>query len=193
MKVAITGHTRGIGKALVKSFSDSAFETIGFSRSNGYDITDENVISKILEEISDCDIFINNAYAPRNQTMLLEKVTEQWTGTDKVIVNISSMWCYYDSEHEFVQDYKQDKLDQNEFINKKIKSAVFQPKIINVVPGVTDTDMTKDLQIYPSINPEDLADTVCYIVDRLDKVFVREIVIDTIEYPYYDSEWFTHS
>ena len=49
MKVAITGHTQGIGKAIAELYPDH----IGFSRSNGYDITDENVISKILEEISD--------------------------------------------------------------------------------------------------------------------------------------------
>ena len=56
MKIAITGHTKGIGKACADVFSEH--EVIGFSRSNGFDI---QAIEPILDSSNDCDVFINNA------------------------------------------------------------------------------------------------------------------------------------
>ena len=45
MKIAITGHTRGIGKACADVFRHHTI--YGYSRSNGYDIKDAEVV---LEE-----------------------------------------------------------------------------------------------------------------------------------------------
>ena len=49
MKIAITGHTKGIGKAIADLYPN----VIGFSRSNGYDIskldTIENIIIKLMK------------------------------------------------------------------------------------------------------------------------------------------------
>jgi hypothetical protein len=69
MKVAITGHTSGIGKELYKYFSKKNAEVIGMSRSNGYDL--ETSVDRIIENAKDCDIFINNAYRDDKQLELL--------------------------------------------------------------------------------------------------------------------------
>ena len=55
MKIAITGHSRGLGRALAKCLSVN-FEVIGFSRSNGYNIAN---IHEVIKDSLDCDIFIN--------------------------------------------------------------------------------------------------------------------------------------
>ena len=69
MKVAITGHTSGIGKELYKYFSKKNAEVIGMGRSNGYDL--ETSVDRIIENAKDCDIFINNAYRDDKQLELL--------------------------------------------------------------------------------------------------------------------------
>ena len=61
MKIALTGHTKGLGKRLFDSLSEK-YETIGFSRSNGYDIKSPVDRKKIIKESKDCDIFINNVH-----------------------------------------------------------------------------------------------------------------------------------
>lgn len=57
MKIAITGHTKRIGKAIYDAFPNS----LGFSKSTGYDINNKDSRAKIVQAISDCDIFVNNA------------------------------------------------------------------------------------------------------------------------------------
>jgi NAD(P)-dependent dehydrogenase (short-subunit alcohol dehydrogenase family) len=47
MKVAITGHTSGIGKALSDVFSD----VIGFSRRNGYDLHNRVIREKCIMKL----------------------------------------------------------------------------------------------------------------------------------------------
>lgn len=69
MKVVITGHTYGIGKALYNSFKSAEWEVVGLSRSNGYDI-DIN-FEKVVEAATGADLFINNAYRDKQQTKLV--------------------------------------------------------------------------------------------------------------------------
>ena len=40
-KIAITGHTKGIGKAIADLYSKKNYEVIGLSRSNGYDMSSD--------------------------------------------------------------------------------------------------------------------------------------------------------
>jgi len=84
VKVAITGHTQGLGKALFDIYDNS----MGFSRSNGFDINDPDPIVKAS---LDCDIFINNAWDKFAQINLLENLFYFWRYQNKTIVNISSV------------------------------------------------------------------------------------------------------
>jgi nucleoside-diphosphate-sugar epimerase len=59
-KIALTGHTRGIGKALADIFTDQGHNVEGYSKSNGYDIGEQLVRNTILEQTKNFDIFINN-------------------------------------------------------------------------------------------------------------------------------------
>ena len=46
MKIAITGHTKGVGQAIASRFDD----VMGFSKSTGYDISDDNVVKQIVKK-----------------------------------------------------------------------------------------------------------------------------------------------
>jgi hypothetical protein len=71
MKIALTGHTSGLGQSIYNHFSKK-YEVIGMSRSNGFDITSNQ--KKIIEVASECDIFFNNAYNGKSQCELLLKL-----------------------------------------------------------------------------------------------------------------------
>lgn len=89
MKVAITGHSNGIGRAFAKYLSDRGHEIVGLSKRDGNNIRN---IPKIVEQIVDCDMFINNAQAGYAQTELFQHVAEAWNNSaDKMIWNISTV------------------------------------------------------------------------------------------------------
>lgn len=75
-KIVITGHTRGIGKAIYDKFKEvSCREIVGMSRSNGYDL--EKDFDRIVEEAAGAELFINNAYRDRQQLKLLEALKDK--------------------------------------------------------------------------------------------------------------------
>jgi len=89
MKIAITGHTAGIGEALAKIYTAQGHEVVGLSRRNGFNIRN---IPKLVEMIKPCDVFINNAQISFAQTELLFEMYKTWnTMVGKKIINISTM------------------------------------------------------------------------------------------------------
>jgi hypothetical protein len=85
MKIALTGHTKGLGLELYKLFDD----VVGMSRSNGFDILDT---SNIIQHSKHCDVFINNAYDNYGQLDLLYNLYNEWKHDgSKTIVTIGSL------------------------------------------------------------------------------------------------------
>jgi len=75
MKIAITGHTAGIGQSLTTVLQNRGHDIVGLSKRHGDNIRN---IPKIVAKILSCDIFINNAQAGYAQTELLYAVWEKW-------------------------------------------------------------------------------------------------------------------
>ena len=71
MKIGITGHSEGIGNDIYSNLIKE-YDVIGFSRSNGFNIKNTD---KIIEQLENCDVFINNAYEKNYQTILFELIT----------------------------------------------------------------------------------------------------------------------
>lgn len=69
-KVAITGHTKGLGKDLASAFSQQGWEVHGFSRHNGFDLEYKSI--EVANAIQGFDLFINNAYAAGKQLDMLK-------------------------------------------------------------------------------------------------------------------------
>ena len=88
MKIAITGHTAGIGQALAQIYSQHGHDIVGLSRRDGNNIRN---IPKIADQIELCDMFVNNAQAGYAQTELLFEMAQRWQGTKKHIIIISTM------------------------------------------------------------------------------------------------------
>jgi NAD(P)-dependent dehydrogenase (short-subunit alcohol dehydrogenase family) len=86
VKIAITGHTAGIGAALAEAFYGE--EIVGLSRRTGDNIRN---IGKVADLIEPCDLFISNAQAGFAQTELLFEMHRRWADLDKRIWVISTM------------------------------------------------------------------------------------------------------
>ena len=72
MKVAVTGHTSGIGQGLYQYFAAQGHEVLGYSRSNGYALPDAE--DRVLQQIQHCDIFVNNALPVTSQIFFTQQL-----------------------------------------------------------------------------------------------------------------------
>lgn len=88
MKIAITGHTAGIGQALANEYSQRGHEIVGLSKRDGHNIRNTPKIADLIEP---CDMFVNNAQAGFAQTELLFEICRRWKGTNRPIVVIGTM------------------------------------------------------------------------------------------------------
>ena len=112
MKLALTGHTKGLGAEISNYFKDK-YEVVGFSRTNGYDIKNSIDRRKILKESTNADILINLVHNYYHQTDILFEFYSAWEDQKKLIVNISS--AVVDNDKWGI-----DRLDYLEYKNQKI-------------------------------------------------------------------------
>lgn len=134
MKIAITGHSEGIGKCFSKLLASQGHEIVGLSRRNGHNIRS---LQKVIGPIVECDWFINNAQVGFAQTELLYKVWHQWHDQPKLIWNISSMMATGGQPDFSLEEYKLQKqtLDQAHY-NLKQRSKC---RLVLIRPGKVNT------------------------------------------------------
>jgi NADP-dependent 3-hydroxy acid dehydrogenase YdfG len=99
MKIAITGHKRGIGKAFAENLAARGHDIVGISRSDGENIRRVAHTASLIEP---CDLFINNAISQYAQTELLFEVWHRWHEDKEVhhIWNISTRVCEWDEDKQ---------------------------------------------------------------------------------------------
>ena len=167
MKVGITGHSSGIGAEFVKLLDKQSIPWVGFSHDNGYDIAIEDVQGEIVDELSDCNVFFNNAYDYKGrgscQIDLLYKVWKIWKHKETKIVCMSALGGdYYKSKDEIppldegkgILGYDTYKAGLD-YACKQLQMLPHQDlghkcKVINIRPGLVDTVFTKENLInYP--------------------------------------------
>ena len=143
MKVAITGHTAGIGEAIHNFFKLKEYECIGFSKRNGFNINDPENRKQIIELSKDASIFVNCAYSNFNNSQLeiLKAIINEYQGQEKTIINISSRITDLDTPAIF-EPYKKTKQD----IDNLCKIQRFKPWVINLKPGLTNTNRVFGIQ-----------------------------------------------
>lgn len=131
MKIAITGHTAGIGQALAEEYY--GHEIVGLSTRDGNNIRNTLKIAGIIEP---CDVFINNAQAGFSQTELLFEMHRRWANTDKHIIVISTMMAQHPvSVMEGMDEYRVQKVALEEAVHQLRYKNPSGPTITLVRPG----------------------------------------------------------
>ena len=90
MKIAITGHTFGLGKAFFDHYVKKGLVVEGFSRKNGYDLRDWTKLQKFLDDTSEFDLIVSNAKPDFVQTVLLYEMSKRIVRA-RQIINIGSI------------------------------------------------------------------------------------------------------
>ena len=185
-KIAVKGHTRGIGKPVSDLYKVKKYEVVGLSKSNGYDIVSEQ--EKIMEQLEGCNLVVINAHAGRGQLSLLKRIYGMHTFDDMKIAVITStsgtdegadynefkVW----NKFEYVQ-YCEIKKELIEYIEELQEELVSKPlSVYDVCPDVVDTDMTKGLwEHLPKLKAQEVAEAVRYCFEstfNVNKIVIQK-------------------
>ena len=170
-KIAVVGHTRGIGKAICNLYKKKDFEIIGMSRSNGYDIMQHQ--EKILERIQGCGLVVLNAHEDRGQLNLLKRIYGQ-NSFDKMKVAVITSTSGIEDDPDYSQfqiwdkfkyvQYCEIKKELIEYIDELQQELISKPlSVYDICPDVVDTDMTKGIwNDLPKLTAQEVADAVRY-------------------------------
>jgi short-subunit dehydrogenase len=170
MKIAITGHSEGIGNDIYLNLIKE-YDVIGFSRSNGFDIKNVN---KIIEQLENCDVFINNAYEKNYQTILFESIFDKWKFLPKTIINMNSSCVYHSSDWslEYANSKKELKeVSLNTIRNYKNKKV----RVINLYPSTLSTHM--GFERLNKLDTENLAKMINWLIKQPQEIEIREMSI----------------
>src|SRR6056300_424569 len=185
-KIAIVGHTRGIGKAIADLYKKKKYEVIGMSRSNGFDIIHDQ--EKIIENIEGCHLVVLNAHADRGQLNLLKRIYGLYA-YDKMKVAVITSTSGLDEEPDYSQfqiwdkfkyvQYCEIKKELIEYIEELQHELISkQLSVYDVCPDVVDTDMIKGLwQDLPKLSAHEVADAVRYCFEstyNVNKVVIQK-------------------
>lgn len=166
MKIAITGHTAGIGQALTRQYTRLGHEIVGLSKREGNNIRN---IPKICDQIQPCDMFVNNAQAGYAQTELLFEMTQRWGGTQKHIVVISTQMTQYPVSvlpGLDMEQYRIQKVALEESV-KQLRNLNTGLRFTVVRPG--DIATTADKTVPPSADVDVWAKTLIEIFALAEK------------------------
>lgn len=182
-RIAITGHTQGIGLALYNYYQNQGKQVVGFSLDNGWDISRD--LTAIVKQTEDCDLFFNHAYCDNYQTELAEKWHEQHWHHNHCIVNTSSEVSLrepiLDSQMPWLAKYQKHKQNLNVMSNRinnsysKCKSiTLFLPHVntnfmlIDVVTGAAIEQLTEQQTQYQA-NIRSRALTVPDVIEKITR------------------------
>jgi nucleoside-diphosphate-sugar epimerase len=162
VRIAITGHTAGIGKALAETYSNRGHEIVGLSQRDGNDIRNTRTIADLIDS---CDMFINNAQVGYAQTELLFEMASRWANTKKTIMIISTMMTQdpvsvlpgLDMDH-----YRIQKVALEQAVHQ-IRNRRQGPYMIIVRPG--DIATHSDKTVPPSADPTQWAQTLVTLLN----------------------------
>lgn len=185
MKVAVTGHTSGIGQGIYQYFESQGHKVLGFSRSNGYALPDAE--DQVFEQLQSCDVFVNNSRPIASQISLLKRLWPKWKNTDKKIIVIGSISAHLQyTSPPGVEEYQRQKKELDIVCNT-LRYSPWQPEgqlasrcsLIAIHPGFVDTNIFS--MASPIAQPPlDQLLSVAQVVDVVDYVLRSPIKIDNI-------------
>ena len=177
MKVAITGHTKGIGQGLYNYFQERGYSVQGFDQTNGFLLP--NTESQILEQIQDHDIFINNALPVTSQISLLKQLWPKWKDADKKIIVLGSIATQMDYVRADGDEYRQQKQELDRLCKSlqygKWPNPFSRCSLMVIHPGFVTTDLIGHLAI-----PTNQCMSVAQVVSVVDHMLNSPIEFDSV-------------
>ncbi len=183
-KIAITGHSSGIGKQIdtILSLTESSWEIRGYSKSNGHNIAEDDG-DKIIQTLIDFDpdVVFNNAYYPKIQTKIVKHLYTKWADQSKVIINTGSISGHLGhilGTPEYVVDKK---ALQEHAINSSFNYPYKnKTRIHNISFGFVNTNLVrgsnKDLKYDMMIDEEKAAWMLIDLIDEKPSHVVEQVV-----------------
>ena len=178
MKIAITGHTAGIGKAFAEQLSQRGHSVVGISRGGGENIRRIPHTASLIES---CDLFINNAKTGYAQTELLYEVWKRWQGQERYIWNISTMMIERpinsqpDGQDDLIMSaYRNQKLALEE-ASRQLRFKNIWPQISIIRPGRVATHAQSNNNEKADV--DDWVKSVIDIFSHNDHIRISEIAI----------------
>lgn len=164
-RIFITGHTRGIGKAIFDLYKSKNYLCYGVSKSTGLDI--EKDCDTIVQQMANFKYIVLNAYAKDSQLKMLKEIIALYQNDDKhvaVITSTSGTPAGMDSsfkEQEY-NWYCKNKKELIEFIEKSQQDLYDKPiQIYDICPDTVKTDMSQGLwEEYPKLEATEVAECV---------------------------------
>lgn len=144
MRIAITGHKKGIGKAFADQLASRGHEIVGISRSDGENIRRTAHTASIIEP---CDMLINNAISFYAQTELLFEVWHRWQHSEQEhhIWNISTRVCLSTEDKQLngltmrqTMEYRNQKMAL-ELAHAQLRAQPSKTKMELIRPGSVNT------------------------------------------------------
>ena len=164
-RIFITGHTRGIGKAIFDLYEDKNFFCYGVSKSTGMDIDKD--CDLIVEQMANFNYIVLNAYEKDSQLRMLKSIVERYQDEPKKIVVITSTSgtpAGMDSslKQQEYNWYCKNKKSLIEYIEKIQQDLYEKPiQIFDVCPDTVKTDMSHGLwEEYPKLHAQGVAECV---------------------------------
>jgi|TARA_A100001015_G_scaffold105141_1_gene116659 NAD(P)-dependent dehydrogenase (short-subunit alcohol dehydrogenase family) len=164
-RIFITGHTRGIGKAIFDLYEDKNFFCYGVSKSTGMDIDKD--CDLIVEQMANFNYIVLNAYEKDSQLRMLKSIVERYQDEPKKIVVITSTSgtpAGMDSslKQQEYNWYCKNKKSLIEYIEKIQQDLYEKPiQIFDVCPDTVKTDMSHGLwEEYPKLHAQEVAECV---------------------------------
>lgn len=172
MKVAITGHTQGIGKALFEFFINKGHSVKGFSKSNGYSLPKK--IDKLVQEVIGYDLFINNTYWGFAQAIILDQLIRKWTDVPgKRIICLGSISADLVSIPNPLYAASKLAIQKLGHISQTRRTW---PLITNLKLGMVDTYRTVNMK-GSKLNTSDVVKVVSWLLALPPHMVIPEIVV----------------
>ena len=183
MKVAVTGHTAGLGRALAEAFRARGDQVLGLELPAG----DPDQRERLARAAADCDLFVNaRADGPagrgEGQLQLLFLLARLWQGLDKTIVNLGSR------EGERRDPAPNGGPAGAPVYQRALDAACQQlfnrgdqrPRVVNVRPGPVEGESPCDLG-GPALDPGDVARAVFWVLEQPPHVHVASVTLSRWE------------